>query len=91
MALRKNKVIVRYTNINHVFPRNKNVSTKPHDYPRNLFFSVNKNLVYFWRVMFFLDGSCNISQNMTFWKEDAKNTKTSFFFERDHIRNHVLT
>ena len=54
------------------------------------FFSLNKNLVYFWRVIFFLDGSCNISQNMTFLKEDAKNTKMSFFFERDHIRNHVL-
>ena len=33
--------------------RNKNSSREPHNYPINLFFSVHKNLVYFWRAIFF--------------------------------------
>ena len=47
MVLRKNKIKVSHTKINHIFPRNKNVSTEPHNYPINLVLSVNKNLVYF--------------------------------------------
>ena len=45
MALQKNKIKVSHTKINHIFPRNKNGSTEPHNYPINLIFSVNKNLV----------------------------------------------
>ena len=54
------------------FSSNKNASTEPHNDSINLVFSVIKNLVYFWHVIFFLDVSHNILQNMTFWKEHTK-------------------
>ena len=43
-------------------------------------FSVNKNLVYFCHIYFFLDTSHNISQNMRFWKEDTKKCKKVLFW-----------
>ena len=80
MALRKNKIKFSHTKINHIFPCNKNGSTESHNYPINLIFSVNKNLVYFWREIFFLDVIHNISRNMTFWKEDAQKCKSVILF-----------
>ena len=38
MAFWKNKIKVRHTKIYHIFLRNKNASTEPHNYPINLFF-----------------------------------------------------
>ena len=86
ILLQKGKIKASHTKINHIFLRNKNASTGWHNYSINLFFSVDKNLVYFWHVMFFLDASHNISQNMRFWKKKRykKNAKT-FFFEEDQM------
>ena len=80
ISLRKDKVKVSQVKISCVFSCNKNASTEPHNYPLNPVFSVNKNLVYFWHVIFLSWFSHNISQDMRFWKEDIKNVKTSFFF-----------
>ena len=47
VALRKDKVKVGLAKINHIFSRNKNASTEPPNYPINLVFSVNENVVNF--------------------------------------------
>ena len=82
IALRKDKLKVSHARIN-IFWCNKNASTEPHNYPINLVFAVNENLVYFRR--FFLDVSQYISQNMTFWREDAKTCKNVIFLKQDHF------
>ena len=71
IAFWKIRVKVSYTKINHVFSCNENASTEPLNYPINLFFSVSKNLVYFWCAIFFHVTHSSL-QNMTFWKEDEK-------------------
>ena len=75
VALQKYQVKVSHAKISRIFSPNKNASTEPHNYPLNLFFSLNKDLVCFWHVFFFLNVSHNISQNMTFWKDDSKNCR----------------
>ena len=68
--------------ISQIFSNNKHASIESKNYPINLIFSVNKNFIYFWPVIFFLNVSHNISQNMRYWKEDLQKAKASFFFER---------
>ena len=46
----------------------------------NLVFSVNKNLICFWCVFFFLDVSHNISKNKRFWNKEVKKGKNIILF-----------
>ena len=71
ITVRKDKVKVNHTKIKHIISRNKNISREP-----------NENLVCFWGVIFFLDVSHNISQNVTFWK---KMSKRHYFLNRFDI------
>ena len=57
VALQRDEVKVSHTKINHIFSCNKSASAELHNYPINLFLSVNKNLVNFWHIIFFLDVS----------------------------------
>ena len=72
-----------YTQKVTAFPCSKNASTEPFNYPINLAFCVNKNLIYFWHAIFFLDVSHNISQIWHFEKK-IKIAKTTSFFEQGH-------
>ena len=72
-----------YTQKVTAFPCSKNASTEPFIYPINLAFCVNKNVIYFWHAIFFLDVSHNISQIWHFEKK-IKNAKTTSFFEQGH-------
>ena len=47
VASQKDKVEASHAKISRNFSHHKNASTEPHNYPLNLFFTVNKNVVFF--------------------------------------------
>ena len=79
VPLQKDKVNVSHAKISPIFSRSKNAIAEPRKHPLNLFFSVNQYLVFL-TCDFFLNVSHTISQNMTFWKEDAKKCKNAILF-----------
>ena len=84
--LTKNKAKVSYIKITHIFSSNKIASTESHNYPINLVFSVNKNLVYFWSVFFFLMLVTIFHKIWHLGKKMQKNAKMSFLYEQDLIK-----
>ena len=91
IPLWKDKVKVSHEKISHIFLHNKNASTETHNYPINLFFSINKDLIYFWCVNFFLGVSHNISWNMRFWKDVKKCKNVILFLMGSYIHTYKYT
>ena len=91
IPLWKDKVKVSHAKISCIFSCNKNASKEPDNYPINLTFSVNINLVWIWCVIFFFDISQNFSQNMRFSKKDVKKCKNIILFLNGiHNKKHLL-
>ena len=81
VALQKYQVKVSHAKISRIFSPNKNASTEPHNYPLNLFFSLNKDLVCFWHVFFFLMLATIFHKIWHFEKMIQKTAEMSFLFE----------